>query len=126
MITTKRILLLLFVSTLLFSIIGCSASEREYHEDIVIALQDPSEKIIIREWQYLLGSGADVYYQKGNADAVLLGKTTGADDGFCPFKEGLYELIQNGDEITVKWCFSPSDSKDIWRYRSFNIPTSNN
>ncbi|MBR6535058.1 MAG: hypothetical protein IKT65_05720 [Clostridia bacterium] len=98
----KRSISLLLVSIFALCIIGCGETERDYYDDIVIALQEPSEKIIIREWRYLLGSGSDIYYQKDNSDALLLGKTTGADDGFCPFNEGLYELTQNGNEITVK------------------------
>lgn len=108
---------------ILLSFGGC-ASEREYYDDIHITLQDSSERITIKEWSYLLGSGAEVYYQKNDAEPVLLGKTTGGDDGFCPFKEGLYELSQDGNTVTVKWCFNPSNKdKSSWKHETFELPT---
>ena len=42
----------------------------------------PLIEIIIKEWSFLLGSGTEVYYQKGDAEPILLGKTLGGDDGF--------------------------------------------
>ncbi len=108
------LIILLFLS-------GC-ASEREYCDDIYITLQDSSEKIIIKEWRYLLGSGAEVYYQK-NDDMILLGKTTGGDDGFCPFKEGLYEFTQDGNSVILEWCFNPANKdKSNWRSETFELP----
>jgi hypothetical protein len=53
---------------------------------------------------------------------VLLGKTTGSDDGFCPFKKGMYEITQEGDSITIKWCFNPSDNdKNNWQSNIFDL-----
>lgn len=118
-----------FILTLVFilSLAGCGKTEREYYEDIIVPLQDASGQIIIKEWRYLQGSGAEVYYQKENSEPVLLGKTTGADDGFCPFKEGLYEITQDGNSITVKWCFHPVDKdKTDWRGRTFDLPSNEN
>ena len=101
---------------------GCD-SEREYYDDIYIPLQDASEQLIIKEWSFLLGSGIEVYYQKGDAEQILLGKALGGDDGFCPFKEGLYELTQDGNSVTIKWCFSPSNkNKDDWKSKTFELP----
>ena len=101
---------------------GCS-SEREYCDDIYISLQDSSEKLIIKEWSYLQGSGIEVYYQKSDDNPVLLGKTTSGDDGFCPFKEGLYEFTQDGNTVTIKWCFNPSNKdKTNWRSKTFELP----
>jgi hypothetical protein len=101
---------------------GCD-SEREYYDDIHITLQDVSEKLIIKEWSYLQGSGIEVYYQKRDGDPILLGKATGGDDGFCPFKENLYEIAQDGRSVTVKWCFKPSDEdKSKWRSQTFELP----
>lgn len=95
---------------------------REYNEDIVLPLQDPSEKIIIKEWSFLMGSGAEIYYQKDCGNLILLGKTTGGDDGFCPFNEGLYEILEEDRAVTVKWCFRPSDNKADWPSKTFRLP----
>lgn len=114
----------LFVS-LIFSVacfVGCTSSQRDYHDDIVVTLENTNDRIIIKEWQYLLGSGAEIYYQKESDTPVLLGKTSGGDDGFCPFNEGLYEINKDGDTVTVKWCFDPSDNdKSNWRSKTFEI-----
>lgn len=119
----QKIVSLALVLIFLLGLSGCNEIEREYYPDIVVALQDQSESVIIKEWSYLQGSGAEVYYQNDDADLVLLGKTTGGDDGFCPFKEGLYEITQDSRSVTVKWCFNPSD-KDIsnWRSKTFELP----
>ena len=103
---------------------GCSFGlEREYYDDIHITLQDPSEKLIIKEWSFLLGSGAEVYYQRNNEKPILLGKTTGGDDGFCPFKEGLYKIVQDGRLVKVKWCFNPSNKNpSYWPSETFELP----
>ncbi len=101
---------------------GCSAFEREYHDDLVYELED-GESVIIKEWSFLLGSGAEIYFQKGDEEPVLLGKTTGGDDGFCSFKEGLYEITQDGNTISVSWCFNPSNNDPSqWRSESFDLP----
>lgn len=116
----KKCIALLLMITCALGLVGCNSAEREYYDDIVIDLQDSSEKIIIKEWSYLQGSGAEVYYTKGDAEPILLGKTTGGDDGFCPFKEGLYEITQDGNSVTVKWSFNPSD-KSTWRSKTFAL-----
>ena len=118
----KKALIVLGCLVVLLAFGGCD-SEREYYDDIHITLQDSSERIIIRECFFLLGSGAEVYFQKNGTDPVLLGKTTGGDDGFCPFKEGLYEVSQDGNSVTVKWCFNSSNKdKTNWRSKTFELP----
>lgn len=122
----------IFIKKALIAVLGCLViflafcgceSEREYYNDIYITLQDASEKLIIKEWSFLQGSGFEVYYQRSNDDPILLGKSIGGDDGFCPFKEGLYEITQDNRSVTVKWCFDPSD-KDMsnWRSETFELP----
>lgn len=119
----KTLIAVLGCLVVLLAFCGCDSEgdfEREYYDDIYITLQDESEKLIIKEWSFLLGSGSEVYYQKSDDDPILLGKTTGGNDGFCPFKEGLYEITQDGRSVTVKWCFNPSMS--IWRSETFELP----
>ena len=119
----RKALIAILSCLIILLIFGGCSSEREYYDDIYITLQDPSEKIIIKEWSYLQGSGIEVYYQKGDAEPILLGKTLGGDDGFCPFKEGLYELTQDGNSVIIKWCFRPSENdKDDWKSKTFELP----
>ena len=118
----KKALIAVFCCLVVLIGVGCDF-EREYYDDIHITLQDASEKLIIKEWSFLLGSGAEVYYQRGDDQPILLGKTNGGDDGFCPFKEGLYEIAQDGRLVRVKWCFNSSD-KDMsnWQSKTFELP----
>lgn len=101
---------------------ACGTSEREYNEDIVYELDDGSS-IIIKEWSYLLGSGAEIYFKKGNEKPVLIGNTTGGDDGFRPFEAGLFEITQDENALHISWCFAPSDNdKSKWRSKTFELP----
>ena len=114
---------LLFAVVLFLCLVGCNATERDYYDDIIFPLHDSSEKIIIKEWSWLQGSGAEIYYHKDDASPILLGKTTGTDDGFCPFQEGLYEITQRNRSVTIKWCVDPSEvDKDNWRSKTFELP----
>ena len=113
----KKLKTLLLAVVLLAFLCGCGAAEREYREDIVYPLKDGESFLIIKEWQYLLGSGEEVYYQKGDRSPVLLGELTGADDGFCPFAEGLYEITEGENAVTVSWYFS----SDVWRSETFEL-----
>ena len=123
----KTIMKVSAIWILVIALAGCAPMEREYHADLVVPLQDPSEQLVIKEWSFLQGSGAEVYYQKDGAEPVLLGKTTGGDDGFCPFREGLYEITQDGSALTVSWCFHPSDNdKTNWRSETFDLSFSEN
>jgi len=118
--TSLLMAVIMCFSLLIF--VGCGL-EREYYDDILFPLQDTSEKLIIKEWSFLLGSGGEVYYQKNDHKPILLGNTTGGDDGFCPFRKGLYEITQDGRTLTVKWCFNPSDNdKSHWRSETFELP----
>ena len=85
---TKRNALITVVGCLimLFIFSGCSFGlERGYNDDIHVELESRQAEIIIREWHFLLGSGAEIYY-KTDDEEILLGQLAGGDDGFCPFK----------------------------------------
>lgn len=115
---------LIFVLCFCLLLCGCKTSVREYKEDITFQLQDKDDVLIIKEWTYLLGSGADIYYKHGDDAPVFLGKTSGADNGFCPFSEGLYEITEDGDTVIMSWCFKPSDNdRSHWHSESFKLPT---
>lgn len=100
---------------------GCD-NGREYYEDIHIPLETRQAEIIIREWSFLLGSGEEVYYKDGKK-TILLGRLSGADDGFCPFKEGLYSVTVDESKLTIKWCAAPSNSTIPWEKAVFELPS---
>lgn len=120
---TKRNVSIVLVSCLIISFIfvGC-APKREYHEAIHIPLETHQAEIIIKEWSYLLGSGAEVYYKDGNKE-ILLGNLLGGDDGFCPFKEGLYSVAVDDNELTIQWCKFPNSERENWEEKTFALPS---
>ena len=120
---TRNVAIYARVSTEHEAQLSALENQVQYYDDINITLQDASEKLIIKEWSFLQGSGIEVYYQRCDENPLLLGNATSGDDGFCPFKEGLYEITQTNRSVTVKWCFSPSD-KDMsnWRSKTFELP----
>ncbi len=97
---------------------SCSVlGEREYYDDIIIELDNTDGQIVIKEWSYLLGSGAEVYYLK-NKKETLLGKISGADDGWYPFKAGQYTVEVTENIINIKWL----KKNDAWVTDSFTLP----
>lgn len=106
-----------FVLAILVLFSGCS-SGREYKDDIVVELTDREGTLIIREWSFLLGSGAEVYYDYGWR-SIRLGQTSGADDGYCPFEAGRYRVTQKEDTVELSWR---SNSVGVWRSQTFDLP----
>lgn len=104
---TKRSALIVIVSCLIivFTLSSCN-SGRDYLEDICIPLETHEGKIIIREWTFLLGSGAEIYY-KVDGKEIMLGQLVGGDDGYCPFQAGRYSVTFDGSKLTIEWDNSP-------------------
>ena len=119
----KRNVLITVVGCLMISFIfsGCG-SQRDYNDDIYVELESRQAEIIIREWQFLLGSGAEIYY-KSDDEEILLGQLAGGDDGFCPFKEGLYSVDVGENEVTIKWCKFPHNEEKPWQEKTFEFPS---
>ena len=119
----KIIVYIFLLITVLTCFCACGRSGREYKGYITFQLQDTDDVLIIKEWTYLLSSGADIYYKHGDDAPVFLGKTSGGDNGFCPFSEGMYEITEDGDAVKISWCFKPSDSdRANWRSEYFQLP----
>lgn len=114
---------LIFVLCFCLLLCGCAASGREYKDDITFQLHNKDDVLIIKEWTYLLGSGAEIYCKHKDDAPVFLGKISGADNGFCPFSEGLYEITEDGDSVCVSWCFRASDNdRSHWKSKTFEFP----
>ena len=55
----KKIILIILATVMLGCFCSCGlGSNREYYDDIVITLQDREGVLVIKEWSFLLGSGA--------------------------------------------------------------------
>ena len=111
----KKVFMMLLLAAALLC--GCGSMEREYLADLIVPLDNGNEKIVIKEWRWLQGSGAEVYYQAAD-EQILLGTTTGGDDGYCPFADGKYTVVVENKELLISWCFKG----DIWKEKRFEIP----
>ena len=118
---TRRSVLIAAVCCLIIAVTlsGCFF-EREYLDDIHIPLETQEGEIIIREWQFLLGSGAEIYY-KVYGKEVLLGQLSGGDDGYCAFKNGQYSVAVDNNKLTIEW-FRLMDFGGSWEKETFEIP----
>ncbi len=96
---------------------------RDYNEDLYIDIPDTQDRLLIKEWQYLLGSGAEVYFVSSvNGEAYFLGNIQGGDDGYCPFKDGKYEVSYTEGVVNLSWSF---DGSEIYtKNQSFILPDS--
>ena len=106
-------LTVIIVSIICLCAVSCSdpLGGREYRDDLYVEVDGMEGQLLIKEWSFLLGSGAEIYY----VDPVenkpqLLGKVQGGDDGFCPFANGKYSVEYKEGEITVSWSFDGSDN----------------
>ncbi len=102
-------------------LIGCQTMDREYLPDLTIDMETRDAQLVIREWSFLLGSGAEVYYRE-NGKYLHLGNCTGADDGYTPFAGGLYEIIEYSNAIHIRWFFTSGQDGQIWHEKTFSLP----
>ncbi len=117
--THKKIIVCLLLAALML-LPGCGNS-REYLEDITVQLEETDSQIVIKEWRWLMGSGAEIYVQQ-DGELTLLGITTGGDDGYCPFASGTYTLEAEDDELVIRWAFRGSEPEEKWRESRFPLP----
>ena len=120
---TKRSALIAIVSCLIivFTFSGCD-SGRDYLDDLCIPLETHEGEIIIREWTFFLGSGAEIYY-KVDGKEIMLGQLPGGDDGFCPFKAGLYSVTVDGNKFTIQWDDKPGGEYIPNHTETFELPS---
>lgn len=114
--THNRLIALLLLAAFIL-LFGCNYDDREFLPDITVPIEYSSAEIVIKEWRFLSGSGAEIYYQSGGKQ-VLLGTTTGGDDGYCPFAAGKYELALENNTLLVRWHFGG----DTWKEARFSLP----
>ncbi len=102
-------------------VFNCSDGfSREYLDDLYVDIPDTESQLLIKEWRFLLGSGTEVYYiPSAGAKAQFLGKTTGGDDGYCPFRDGKYSISYSEGVVTLSWAFQ---GREYNRSESFTLP----
>ncbi len=120
--STKRKTLFIVICLLISFVFNGCFYEREYRDDICVKLENSQAEIIIREWSFLSGSGAEIYY-KYDDEEILLGKIQGGDDGYCPFEDGLYSVEVDDNKLAIEWCRFPSDKEKPWEQQVFELPS---
>ena len=98
-------------------VLDVAMPDREYLPDLTVSLEDRPGQIVIKEWRFLLGSGAEIYYKDGGK-LTLLGSAGGGDDGYCPFADGKYTLSLEENELLIRW----HAMDDVWREKRFTLP----
>ncbi len=112
---------LIVMSIIVVFLTSCMNEQKQYFDDITVQLTGREGEIIIKEWSYLLGSGADIYYRE-EGETTYLGKTTGGDDGYCPFNDGQYELKLEGDTIQLRWQYRGNGNDKTLVEKEFVLP----
>lgn len=98
---------ILTITVALVAIFYCMMTNdlRDFKEDIIIDIPNLEASLIIREWKFLLGSGAEVYYKPTNGKAFMLGTAGGGDDGYTPFADGEYTVKFQENGVNISWYF---------------------
>lgn len=95
---------------------------RSYRDDLTVPSNDGKYELLIREWDTLGGSGADIYI-RGSAwwnrwIAAEVGRAS-ADNYGRPFSWGSYRVIWEDEQVTITYCtgtpVQDSDDPSTWR-----------
>ena len=93
----------------------------KYFDDIKITVPNSEVILILREWQVFTASGVEIYYINENGSEILIADTYFDNDGYCPFYNGNFEIINNND-TTFSVCAGWSSGKEDWIERTFDLP----
>lgn len=117
--------LLILVCLLCICLAGCSLPfGRSYREDVHIRLKGREGELVVKEWDLLFDSGAEIYYNGGGHDMFLLGQTYAHDKYPHPFEKGYYKLELNEDRLSIFWCPNIADRNDTekWEHIDVTLP----
>lgn len=105
--------LLILVCILCLCLAGCSLPfGRSYREDVHIPLEGREGELVIKEWDLLFDSGAEIYYNGGGHNMFLLGQTYSHELFTHPFEKGRYTLEVNEDRLSLSWSLHIADLVD--------------
>ncbi len=93
----------------------------KYFDDIMITVPDSEVILILREWQVFTASGVEIYYLDENGNEVFIADTYFDNDGYCPFYNGGFEIINNNNATFSVRAGWPSNKED-WIERTFDLP----
>lgn len=124
--TKKRLCVILITAVVVaaLTVVGVlfvldSSFAKDYKDDLRIELAQNDGIIIVKEWSFLTGSGAEIYYEK-DGEVVCLGSTDG-NDGYLAFDDGKYTVTEGDGEVTLSWFYSKVSGKEDWRSKTFKL-----
>ena len=98
--TKKRLCVILITAVVVaaLTVVGVlfvldSSFAKDYKDDLRIELAQNDGVIIVKEWSFLTGSGAEIYYEK-DGEVVCLGSTDG-NGGYLAFDDGKYTFSES-------------------------------
>lgn len=128
---TRRIMIviaIILVACLILGVgiyifIGSKILSRDYEPDLVIASPDGQYELVIREWSYTVGGGAEIYLRKPGQDKwynswrkAEIGSTSAQT--LC-FTQGYYSVEWNEDNVTVYYyrgyAIEDVNDRSTWR-----------
>ena len=107
----------------IYIFIGRLILNRDYEPDLVVPSPDGKYELVIREWTYTVGGGADIYLRKPGQDKWYnswrkkeIGSINSAP--FC-FAQGHYSVEWNSDNITIYYyrgyAIEDVNDRSTWR-----------
>ncbi|MBO5402259.1 MAG: hypothetical protein J6A85_03695 [Clostridia bacterium] len=127
---TKRIVLwsvlgvvataIVVVITYFICLLIAFSNSRDYRPDIVIENPNGEGTLIIEEWLWGFGAGAEIYYKE---DGFLKQKKkiggTSADETCTPFSDGRYTVTWGEDTVTLEY---DNGLAKEWVSKTFELP----
>ena len=107
----------------IYIFIGRLILKRDYEPDLVVPSPDGKYELVIREWTYTVGGGAEIYLRKPGQDKwsnswrkTGIGSTN--SETLC-FAQGHYSVEWDNDNVTIYYCkgYAIEDMNDpsTWR-----------
>ena len=95
-----------------------------YLDDIEIVTPAGNYSLVVKEWGFLRGGGAEIYYKQDD-NLVLLGELN-TDDVVHPFHTNLYAIQWDEERITIRYysgtLVENAEDESTWRFKTFEVP----
>jgi len=95
---------------------------RRYEPDIIISSPDGRYDLVVREWSYGMGGGAEIYIRKRGQDNSWKEQRIGStktDDGYNSFARGNYYVEWESDKVTIYYYtnfqIEKTSDRSTWR-----------
>lgn len=79
------------------------AFNRMYNPDIIISAPDGRHELVVCEWGFGMGGGAEIYIREPGQDRwkmQFIGEIS-TDDGYSSFSRGDYDVKWENDKVTI-------------------------